>query len=84
MVFPDLSLDLDYVKLGLWKQSKDLGLSSSDHWKNAKDREFCLSVLDENRLSVIGLDDPEYSPSLASWINDRWDQGPNSIEKCWL
>ena len=61
MEFPPLETT-DFVRLGMWKYKKGGALSfaykSKYHFKAAKDRDFCLSVLDEKRLSVIGLPDP--------------------------
>ena len=41
------------------------------NWKKSEDREFCLTVIDENRLFVTGLVDPE---NKAFGIPVRWDQ----------
>ena len=83
MEFPPLD-PTDFVRLGMWKYKDNILRKSTYHFKAAKDREFCLSVLDEKRLSVIGLPDPEYLRNNPGSWEDRWDQGPNSIEKCWL
>ena len=48
MEFPPLE-ETDYMRLGFMHGRT---------WKKAKDREFCLSALDEKRLAVIGLPDP--------------------------
>ena len=73
MAFPPLE-PTDYIMLGLWKEKESIVHKTKHHWKKAKDREFCLSVLDENRLSVIGLPDPVYWRENPSSWEDGWDQ----------
>lgn len=68
MEFPPLD-PTDYVRLGMRKYKKSIVYTSKYHWKAARDREFCLLVLDEKRLSVIGLPDPQDTANRdQTWI----------------
>ena len=82
MEFPPLD-PTDYIRLGMrkYKAAWYKFTKSKYHWKAAKDREFCLSVLDEKRLAVIGLQQPwtKSYDMYSSWrwsdgTMDRWDQ----------
>ena len=73
MEFPPLD-PTDYIRLGMRKYKKDFTRTSKYHWKAAKDREFCLSVLDERRLAVIGLQEP-WTKSYKMSDKQRWTDG---------
>ena len=73
MEFPPLD-STDYIRLGMRKYKKDITQTSKYHWKAAKDREFCLSVLDEKRLAVIGLQEP-WTKSYDMYDDKRWSDG---------
>ena len=72
MEFPPLE-ETDYIKLAKWPlhpySTTQNYYLTKDKWKNAKDRDFCLSVLDENRLFVTGLLDPQDNTNNGqTWI----------------
>ena len=73
MEFPPLD-STDYIRLGMRKYKKNFAYTSKYHWKAAKDREFCLSVLDEKRLAVIGLQEP-WTKSYDMYDGKRWTDG---------
>ena len=55
------------MRLAKWQTTN--GHYYWNHWRKAEDRDFCLTVLDENRLFITGLLDPQDSSKRdQTWI----------------